>query len=109
MAESALERAMAYQMRVSGLPLPSREYRFDPVRRWRFDFAWPERRVALEVEGGVWTGGRHCRPRGFQGDAEKYNAATLAGWSVLRVTADDVRSGRALDVISKRLNQEKSE
>jgi very-short-patch-repair endonuclease len=72
-------------LRSVGLPLPMREHRFHPVRRWRFDYAWIEHKVALEVEGGVWTGGRHTRGAGFVGDMEKYNAATVAGWRVVRV------------------------
>jgi very-short-patch-repair endonuclease len=67
------------------------EYRFDSTRRWRFDLAWPEHRVALEIEGGVWTRGRHTRPTGYIGDLRKYNAATARGWRVLRVTWADVR------------------
>lgn len=65
-----------------------REYRFHATRRWRFDYAAPSLRVALEVEGGVWTGGRHISPNGFLGDVEKYNAAALLGWVVLRTTPD---------------------
>ena len=61
-----------------------REYRFDKERRWRFDFAWPEKLVALEVEGGAWIGGRHNRAAGFQADVEKYNAAAAGGWRVFR-------------------------
>ena len=72
-------------LRSVGLPAPVREHRFHPVRRWRFDYAWIEHKVALEVEGGVWTGGRHTRGAGFVGDMEKYNAATVAGWRVVRV------------------------
>jgi hypothetical protein len=72
-------------LRSVGLPAPVREHRFHSVRRWRFDYAWPEQRVALEVEGGVWTGGRHTRGAGFVGDMEKYNAAVVAGWRVVRV------------------------
>lgn len=72
-------------LRSVGLPAPVREHRFHPVRRWRFDYAWIEHKVALEVEGGVWTGGRHTRGAGFVGDMEKYNAAVLAGWRVVRV------------------------
>src|SRR5687768_16750315 len=30
-----------------------------PARRWRFDFAWPELKVAVECDGGTFTGGRH--------------------------------------------------
>lgn len=63
-----------------------REYRFHPKRKWRFDYAAVQHKVALEVEGGVWTQGRHTRPKGFLNDIEKYNTATLLGWRVLRVT-----------------------
>jgi very-short-patch-repair endonuclease len=72
-------------LRSVGLPAPVREHRFHAVRRWRFDYAWPEQRVALEVDGGVWTGGRHTRGAGFIKDMEKLNAATIAGWRVVRV------------------------
>jgi len=67
-----------------GLPAPEREYRFDPKRRWRFDFAWPSLRIAVEIEGGVWIRGRHVRPVGYLGDLEKYNRAVVLGWRVLR-------------------------
>lgn len=56
-----------------------REYRFHPTRRWRFDYAIPAHHIAIEVEGGVWTGGRHTSPKGFLGDIEKYNTATHMG------------------------------
>lgn len=69
---------------------PVVEHRFHPVRKWRFDFAWPEHRVALEVEGGVWTGGRHTRGSGFVKDVEKYNAAGRLGWIVLRCVPSDL-------------------
>ena len=72
-------------LRSVGLPAPVREHRFHPVRRWRFDYAWIDHKVALEVEGGVWTGGRHTRGAGFVADIEKYNAAVVAGWRVVRV------------------------
>ena len=67
-----------------------KEYKFHPKRRWRFDYAIPEHKIALEVEGGVWTGGRHIRAQGFLGDMEKYNTATLMGWRVFRTTPDDL-------------------
>ena len=66
---------------------PECEYRFHPVRRWRFDFAWPTVQVAVEMEGGIWTRGRHTRGKGFEADCEKYNAATALGWRVFRCTA----------------------
>jgi very-short-patch-repair endonuclease len=100
-AGSALEETLALHIRAAGLPTPDREVQFQDGRRWRFDFAWPARMVALEVEGGVWTHGRHTRPKGFTSDCHKYNAATLAGWRVLRVTGDMIRSGDAIAAISQ--------
>lgn len=79
--------------RAFGLPLPETEYRFAPPRRWRFDYAWPAHKVALEVEGGVWTGGRHVSGAGFVKDMEKYNAAAVAGWRVLRCQPRDLKNG----------------
>ena len=67
-----------------------REYRFCPPRRWRFDCCWPNYNVAVELEGGVWTRGRHTRPAGYQKDIEKYNTATALGYRVLRFTANDL-------------------
>lgn len=76
-----------------------KEYRFHPRRMWRFDYAIPEYRVALEVEGGVWTGGRHTRPGGYLGDMEKYNTAAMFGWVVVRTTPKDLCTGRTLDML----------
>ena len=105
-AASDLERLMALHIKAAKLPEPVLEHRFAPPRRWRFDFAWPAQPVALEVEGGVWSGGRHTRGSGFSADAEKYNAAVLMGWRVLRVTADHVNSGEALQWVEQALKME---
>lgn len=67
-----------------------KEYQFHDKRKWRFDYAIPLYKIALEVEGGVWTGGRHVNPKGFLGDMEKYNTATLLGWRVLRTTPEQL-------------------
>ncbi|HBC20912.1 MAG TPA: hypothetical protein DC009_02200 [Porphyromonadaceae bacterium] len=63
-----------------------KEYKFHPTRRWRFDYAIPQFRIAIEIDGGVWTGGRHTRPKGYLGDLEKFNAAAAMGWVVLKFT-----------------------
>lgn len=72
------------------------QYQFHPTRKWAFDFAWPQRKVALEVEGGTRTGGRHVRGDGYAADCEKYNSAVLAGWRLIRATGEQVKSGKAL-------------
>lgn len=85
--------------RAAGLPVPLMEYRFAPPRRWRFDYCWPEQFVAVEVEGGVFAGGRHTRGAGYRADLQKYNTATLMGYRVLRylpeqltASLDDLRA-----------------
>lgn len=103
---SALEAHFAQHVKAIKLPEPKREYRFDPTRRWRIDFAWPEKMVAVEIEGGVWTGGRHTRGSGFVADLEKYNRATVLGWKVLRFDADTIKSGEAIQIVQKMLGGE---
>jgi len=80
---------------MAGLPPPVAEHRFHPVRKWRFDFAWPDRKVALEVEGGVFVQGRHSRGAGIRADIEKYNTATLLGWRVLRYLPEQLQAATA--------------
>jgi len=70
---------------VLGIDAPTfeREYVFHPTRKWRFDFAFPFQKIAVEVEGNAWSvkgGGRHMQ----DGDLEKYNAAAKLGWRVFR-------------------------
>ena len=69
----------------AGLPQPVTEHQFHTERRWRLDLAWPAQRIALEVEGGVYTGGAHGSISGILRDIEKYNAATVLDWHILRV------------------------
>lgn len=88
---SSLESAFNALAKLAALPPYETEYRFAPPRRWRFDMAWPEEKVAVELEGGIWTGGRHSRGKGMQEDMEKYNAATSLGWKVLRYSTNDLR------------------
>ena len=100
---SKLEDQLARQIAGAGLPTPDREVTFHAERRWRFDFAWPAAMVALEVEGATWAGGRHTRGKGFAADCEKYNEAAVMGWTVLRVTGDMVRKGKALEIATRAL------
>ena len=82
-----------------GLPKPVTEFEFHSKRAWRFDFAWPEYKIALEVEGGIHSGGRHIQPQGFLGDMEKYNNAAVLGWRVLRFTPKGAFSLAAVQMV----------
>lgn len=78
--------------RNAGIPEPVPEYRFHALRRWRFDYAWPLHKLALEIEGGIWTQGRHTRGSGAVADLEKYSEAALLGWRILYVQPRDLRT-----------------
>lgn len=88
-----------------GLPRPVPEFRFAKPRRWRFDWAFPEARVAVEVEGGVYTRGRHVRPSGYLNDLEKYSEAAVRDWAVIRVTPDTLCTARTFDWITRALTR----
>lgn len=103
MPKSELEETLALLIRAEGLPEPQREYRFHPTRRWRFDFAYPERKIAIECEGGTWAGGRHTRGSGFAKDCEKYNTAAAMDWKVLRFTKAMIDNGEAIEMIKAML------
>lgn len=83
------------------LPEPVAEYQFCPGRKWRADYYFEAngRRVALEVEGGIWTNGRHTRPQGFAGDMEKYNAMSQAGIFLIRVTPGNLMKTETFTMI----------
>lgn len=126
---SRLEELLYNQIVSNGLPDPVREYKFHKTRRWRADFAWPDRMLIVEVEGGtygnrvicnlchkpvmqrtgagklipVFTGGRHNSASGFEADAEKYNTAQISGWRVIRVTGKMIKSGAAIEFIKEML------
>jgi very-short-patch-repair endonuclease len=84
-----------------------REYRFDPIRRWRFDLYSPTHRLALELHGGIWKGGRHTTGSGFAADREKMNAAVEAGIRVLEYTTAEVNSGNAALQVERIINATK--
>ena len=78
---------------------PETQYKFHPSRKWKFDFAWPAIKLAVEVEGGIWINGRHSRASGMQKDMEKYNAAVKLGWRVLRYSTAMVENGAAINEV----------
>jgi len=104
---SPLEAELLGQIRLCGLPEPVPQWRFAYPRRWLADFAYPDHMLLIEVEGGIYTGGRHVRAVGFRQDCRKYNRAVELGLRVLRFTADMVRSGEALALIERVLRGHK--
>lgn len=82
-----------------GLPPCVAEHKFHPTRKWRFDFAWVDAQVALEVDGGVWTRGAHGRGSGIVRDIEKGNAAVMLGWRVLRVQPRELCMAETVEMI----------
>lgn len=80
-------------------PIP--EYVFHPTRKWRFDYAFLEEKVALEIEGGIYIGGRHSRGAGMQGDFEKYNEASLLGWRIIKCVPKDLCKTNTIQMLRK--------
>lgn len=103
MSKSKLEDDMALRLLAHKAGGYVREFKFHPDRRWRFDFAWPSLKLALEVEGGTWISGRHNNGAGIEKDMEKYNEAALLGWLVLRVTSSQIRLGTASQWVKRAL------
>ena len=99
-SESEAEFTLAAQWQADGLPPFEREYQFHPDRKFRLDFAVPQIKFGVEVEGGIWAQGAHSRPSGILRDMEKGNLLTLLGWSLLRYSAAQVRSGAAIREIA---------
>lgn len=101
---SDLEEKFNREVKWLKLPAPQREYRFHKKMQWLFDFAWPEQKVAVEIEGGTRyfkskTGklilGAHSRHKGYHKDCNKYNEAAKEGWKVFRFTSEHVKKGEA--------------
>jgi very-short-patch-repair endonuclease len=101
---SHLEAALYDQLKAAQLTDGLvREHKFHPIRKWRFDFAWPSQDVAVEVQGGIWLGkrGRHTSGTGMARDIEKSNSAALLGWRLFAYTADMISSGQAVEQLGR--------
>lgn len=81
------------------IPDPIEEFKFHPTRKWRVDLCWPDQKLVLEIEGGIFTNGRHVRPTGFIKDIEKYNALSILGYSLLRCTTQQMKSCESYDFL----------
>ena len=113
---------LAFHITARALPPPVREHRFAAMsvggtgagvkarlaaaflHDWRFDFAWPDFMLALEMDGGGFVGGRHGRGLGIEKDCEKVSAAAVLGWRLVRCTPRQVKSGQAVEWITKALS-----
>lgn len=117
---SKLEQQLAQQIRLLKLPVPETEYRFAAhhvglqpgikqrlvdagLKNWRFDFAFVDHKLAVEVEGGGWVNGRHTRGVGFREDMHKYHHAMRLGWTVYRCEESLIRTGQAVQLIAELL------
>lgn len=96
--ESPGEEKLAVELRALGIKF-EREFKFCPDRKWKADFHLIGKMVLVEVEGGIWSNGRHTRGKGYLGDMEKYNAAQNLGYKVLRFSTEQVMSGMAVGQI----------
>ena len=102
---SDLEDLLAQHIQYAGLPTPVREYRFAPPRRYRADFAYPEQKILVEVQGGIYTRGAHSRGVGLERDYEKLNLAQLNGFRVFQFSRKMIESGVAVNMIEEVLNE----
>lgn len=97
--KSELEALLYAQVKNAGLPEPLLQFRPIEGRRWAVDFTWGSGLI-VEVEGGLYQAASgHRSMTGVMRDIAKYNALTLAGWRVLRATAEMIYSGEALTMI----------
>lgn len=105
------------------IPYYQTEFKFHPTRKWLFDYVWigctcsgefhhgkscgmaclENARLALEVEGAVWTGGRHTSGAGFVKDMEKYNEASAMGYRLIRCQPKDLLTKATADLIKRTL------
>jgi very-short-patch-repair endonuclease len=103
MTKSNLEELLLLLIRTEGLPEPEREYMFAKSigRRWRLDFAYPEKRIGIEVQGGIYVRGAHSRGTGLERDYEKLNAAQMLGWDVYQFSRKMIDNGEAIETIRR--------
>ena len=95
---SKIEEMLAEQIAAAGLPVPVREFKHIPGRRYRLDFAWPDRMIGVEVQGMV-----HRIKKRFEADIEKRALGMLAGWRIMEVSGASIRNGQAVKWIGEML------
>lgn len=101
-----LEAEFLYLVRVLDLPEPVNEFRFHEIRKWKIDFFWPSKSLGVEINGGIYKGGRHSRGKGLENDYEKLNTAQLMGIKVLQFSAGMLRDGTAAKTLCMAFGKE---
>lgn len=113
------------QLRDRGL-VPQKEHRFHPERMWRFDYAWVEKKIAVEIDGGsfgrvvvchqckqpvkrflksggimlIREGSGHNTGPALNRDHEKFNEAVKLGWRVYHFTPERIKDHSAIDFVA---------
>ena len=91
MAQSRLEQAFEQYLINNNIEY-QKEYKFIPNRRFRADFYLEKYRLLIEIEGGMWSNGRHNRGSGYRADCDKYNLATLHGYKLIRFCTEHIKN-----------------
>ncbi len=97
--ESGIEAQLAQQLGSMGIKDYKRNHVFLHGRRFELDFAWPDQRIGVEVQGNV-----HRIKHHFKAGIEKAALGILAGWRIMPVGGDEVRSGQAAQWVKLLLN-----
>lgn len=105
MGKSDLEAALVKQLEWFGAPAPTPQYRAIGARRWKWDLAYPDRNLLIEIDGGLYTGGRHQRPGrwGADNDAEKQSTAAAFGWVTMRFTPELIKNQLGAELVCQYL------
>lgn len=101
--ESELEAILLNRLERAGLPVGVPQHRFVPGRQHRFDRAWPDQMVAVEVMGGTWSQNGHARPSKVNADMAKLSLAAAWGWRCLPLTRAMIEDGTAVELIRQAL------
>ncbi len=117
MSESYLERIASALIKDAGIKPPIKEFRFCPDRRWRADFVWvfdpaenkKHKGVILEINGAVWTKGKHTYGKQLLDEYEKLNTASMDGWIVIQVGNYHLKNGQMLEWVKRALGIENAD
>lgn len=95
-----LKNRFEWQWAFHGGPDMEKEVRFHPVRMWRFDYALPDYKLAIELDGGTYRkeGGAHSGGAAAKRDRQKSNAAVVLGWKLFRFTTDMINAEEIIPI-----------